>query len=631
MPDIIAEKYEVMETIGRGGMGTVYKARQTNLDRIVAIKMLSEELASDPEFRARFQQEATVVARLNHPNIVQIHDIEAHGNTFCIIMEFVDGENLQAKIDRDVTLHESEIVTIGAQVSRALAYAHSRGVIHRDIKPDNIHVTPKGEAKVMDFGIARYTDSKLKTQTGISMGTPKFMSPEQVTGKNVDGQTDLYSLGVCLYYCLAGRPPFDGENAISVATRHLYEQPEPPSKLNSSISPAVEKVILHAMEKQKANRYATGYDMADALEATLNIKTPVRSDAEADERFGGDATLRMPVQQPYATPVPGITPEVPVAAPTTATPTSSAAPASLTPLRTHSVPELEPDFRTPRQELNSLDTAKGLKKSLILFGGMVITAAILLIILVIWLRKPDPDQDSAATTGSSSVIAPRDKYTVIMTEIDALLSAGKPDEARLKLIEFRSRNLDIKSEQLLLVDQRIRNIENLLPVAQADVLFERRGRMGKALLGDMDSLSARNALGYAYIKAARELYDTNPQLPVSTASLSLVNSYLGMLKFSEQKNAITQEKLSQAEASFGKAHQAAESNGGRFPLSSENDLIQAVELDFTNPNYWLALGTFYEQYQQIDDARVMYMEATSRTQDPQEKLTIDAKLQAISG
>src|SRR5690606_29320371 len=269
MPDIIADKYEVLETIGRGGMGTVYKARQRNLDRIVAIKMLSEELASDPEFRARFQQEATVVARLNHPNIVQIHDIEVHGNTFCIIMEYVDGENLQAKIDRDVTLPENEIVTIGAQVARALAYAHSRGVIHRDIKPDNIHVTPKGVAKVMDFGIARFLDSKLKTQTGISMGTPKFMSPEQVTGKNVDGQTDLYSLGICLYYCLAGRPPFEGENAISVATRHLYEQPEPPSKLNPSISPAVEKAILKALEKQKNNRYKTGTEMADALEAAV--------------------------------------------------------------------------------------------------------------------------------------------------------------------------------------------------------------------------------------------------------------------------------------------------------------------------------------------------------------------------
>ena len=182
MSELIAGKYEILEVIGRGGMGTVYKARQHNLDRIVALKMLSEEMASDPEFRARFQQEAQVVARLNHPNIVAVYDIEPYQATFCIIMEFVDGKSLQKIIDEG-GLPERDVLLIGAQIARALHYAHEQGVVHRDVKPDNILVTRENIAKITDFGIARFRESKLRTQTGISMGTPRFMSPEQEIGR----------------------------------------------------------------------------------------------------------------------------------------------------------------------------------------------------------------------------------------------------------------------------------------------------------------------------------------------------------------------------------------------------------------------------------------------------------------
>ncbi|MGC8842152.1 MAG: serine/threonine protein kinase, partial [Candidatus Sumerlaeaceae bacterium] len=208
MSELIAGKYEILEEIGRGGMGSVYKAYQQNLDRIVAIKILSPELASDPDFRARFQREAKIVARLVHPNIVAVYDIEPHANTCCIIMEYVDGQSLQKLIEA-AALDERTTLLIGAQIARALHYAHEHGVIHRDVKPDNILVTPQKVAKITDFGIARFREGKFRTQTGVSMGTPRFMSPEQLTGHELDGRCDLYSLGVCLYYCLTGRVPFD--------------------------------------------------------------------------------------------------------------------------------------------------------------------------------------------------------------------------------------------------------------------------------------------------------------------------------------------------------------------------------------------------------------------------------------
>jgi serine/threonine protein kinase/predicted negative regulator of RcsB-dependent stress response len=607
MAEIIAGKYEVMETIGRGGMGTVYKARQRNLDRIVAIKMLSEELASDPEFRARFQQEATVVARLNHPNIVQVHDIEEHNKTFCIIMEFVEGENLQAKIDRDVTLPEKEVAAIGAQVGRALAYAHSRGIIHRDIKPDNIHVTPKGIAKVMDFGIARFLDSKLKTQTGISMGTPKFMSPEQVTGKNVDGQTDLYSLGICLYYCLAGRPPFDGENAISVATRHLYEQPEPPAKLNSSISPAVEKVVLKALEKQKPNRYLTGTEMAEALEAAVGMKTPLRVDSEADERFAG-ATQKLPAQsygEVSSTPIPasasGINGEGETAA----------GYGQMTPLSSRSVPELEDDFRTPRGGNQVNDPTRSFRFSLVVFGGLVIIAVVLLIALVLWLRRSDArmaDMDNPA----ARLISPADRIESVDSEADRLVAGGQVQGARDLWLKFRSQYPDVQSGR---VNEELWQIEGRLPVSETEVLAERRYEEAFNHLNKQE-----RALAFAYLKAATQL---SPELEKSAITSNTLQNLQRKLAVSPGPA-----DVAAAEAALARAVSLLQ-NENNF-RDAQPLLVQAVEQDYANPIYWSKLGDFFLRTGNIDSARVMYGEAVRRAITADQRTSLNTKLRDIS-
>lgn len=607
MAEIIAGKYEVMETIGRGGMGTVYKARQRNLDRIVAIKMLSEELASDPEFRARFQQEATVVARLNHPNIVQVHDIEEHNKTFCIIMEFVEGENLQAKIDRDVTLPEKEVAAIGAQVGRALAYAHSRGIIHRDIKPDNIHVTPKGVAKVMDFGIARFLDSKLKTQTGISMGTPKFMSPEQVTGKNVDGQTDLYSLGICLYYCLAGRPPFDGENAISVATRHLYEQPEPPAKLNSSISPAVEKVVLKALEKQKPNRYLTGTEMAEALEAAVGMKTPLRVDSEADERFAG-ATQKLPAQsygEVSSTPIPA---SVPGMNGEGETPAGSG---QMTPLSSRSVPELEDDFRTPRGENQVNDPTRSFRLSLVVFGGLVIFAVVLLIALVLWLRRSDArmaDMDNPA----ARLISPADRIESVDSEADRLVAGGQVRGARDLWLKFRSQYPDVQSGR---VTEELWEIEGRLPVSETEVLAERRYEEAFNHLNKQE-----RAIAFAYLKAATQL---SPELEKSAITSNTLQNLQRKLAASPGPG-----DVEAAEAALARAEPLLQ-NENSF-RDAQPLLVQAVEQDYANPIYWSKLGDFFLRTGNIDSARVMYGEAVRRAITADQRASLNTKLRDIS-
>ncbi len=611
MSEIIAGKYEVMETIGRGGMGTVYKARQTNLDRIVAIKMLSEELASDPEFRARFQQEATVVARLNHPNIVQVHDIEPHNNTFCIIMEFVDGENLQAKIDRDVTLPEQEVVGIGAQVGRALAYAHSRGIIHRDIKPDNIHVTPKGVAKVMDFGIARLADSKLKTQTGISMGTPKFMSPEQVTGRNVDGQTDLYSLGICMYYCLAGRPPFDGENAISVATRHLYEQPELPSKLNSSISPAVEAVILKALEKQKPNRYLTGTEMAEALDQVLGTKTPVRLGTDADERFAG-ATQKM-ARQDYGTVTEpdaldsGSSTDFSRAASEMRFDTNS----NMTPLREGSIPELDADFRTPNSGMNSDDPTQSFRLSLMVFGGLVIAAVVLLIILVLWLRRSDSrlaDMSDPAAGGISST----ERIEAVDAEADRYVEANEIVKARNLWAQFHQKYPDVQAER---VNRELQTLTERLPVSELAALAELRYKQAFYHLDKQE-----RALALAYLKAASNLSPNLARSAITTNTIQNLQRKLNAAPTAADANL--------AQTAMTQAVQQMENNN--MSGQTEGLLVQAVEMDYSNPVRWESLGDFFFRSRNLDGARVMYGEAVDRSPGGQARVQLVTKLRKIT-
>lgn len=277
---LIADRYEIGSLIGRGGMADVYEGIDTRLGRTVAIKLLKSDLANDPSFEDRFRQEAQASARMAHPTIVRVYDagedieLDSRGNQVkhpYIIMEYVKG-----KLLRDI-LHErrlsiEEAVNYASGVLTALEFSHKAGVIHRDIKSANIMITENDQVKVMDFGIARAISDSSATMAntvGI-MGTAQYFSPEQAKGENVDARTDLYSTGVLLYEMLAGRAPFKGESAVSVAYQHVSEAAALPSSHNDLITPELDQVVLHALAKDRNDRFATAEEFRDHLIAAAN-------------------------------------------------------------------------------------------------------------------------------------------------------------------------------------------------------------------------------------------------------------------------------------------------------------------------------------------------------------------------
>lgn len=261
---IFQDRYRLIERIGSGGMADVYKAEDTVLSRTVALKVLYRSLAEDPDFVERFRREAKSAASLSHPNIVAIYDWGAQDSTYFIVMEYIDGETVKDRVRRGGALLQSEAIRIAKDVAAALAYAHKKGVIHRDVKPHNIILTLEGEVKVTDFGIARAGTSTI-TQTGSILGTAHYISPEQARGEEVGQASDIYSLGVVLYEMLTGHVPFDGENPVSVALKQIEERPLLPSLVNREITVDIEKVVMKCMAKDPSLRYQNADGMRDDL------------------------------------------------------------------------------------------------------------------------------------------------------------------------------------------------------------------------------------------------------------------------------------------------------------------------------------------------------------------------------
>jgi serine/threonine-protein kinase len=264
---VFADRYELIREIARGGMADVYLARDSKLDRPVALKVLSPELSRDPSFVERFRREAQSAAGLNQPNIVGIFDWgQEHGTSF-IVMEYIDGQTLRDLIQREGTVAPAQIADIGADIAAALSFAHQNGVVHRDVKPGNVLITTAGQVKVTDFGIARASGSNDGlTRTGAVMGTATYFSPEQAQGLAVDGRSDVYSLGVVLYEMATGQPPFTGDSPVSTAYKHVREDVVPPSRLVPSIPAELERVILTCLAKDPADRYQSADDLrADLL------------------------------------------------------------------------------------------------------------------------------------------------------------------------------------------------------------------------------------------------------------------------------------------------------------------------------------------------------------------------------
>jgi len=284
---VYGRRYRATERIGSGGMADVYKAVDEVLGRTVAVKVMHARYASEAEFASRFRQEAQAAANLQSPNIVNMYDWGQDGDTYYIVMEYVRGTDLKTLITQRGPLDSRKVADIGAQAASALAVAHGYDVIHRDIKPHNIMVTPDGAVKVMDFGIARTGDSSM-TQTGSVLGTAHYVSPEQAQGKSLTAATDLYSLGVVLYEAATGRVPFDADSPVAVALKQVHDQPVPPHMVNGDVSPTLEAVILRAMAKNPAERYASADELRRDLAAVRDGAAPSAA-ALAGAAIGGAA------------------------------------------------------------------------------------------------------------------------------------------------------------------------------------------------------------------------------------------------------------------------------------------------------------------------------------------------------
>ena len=267
---LLGNRYEIIEKVGNGGMATVYKAEDKVLKRYVAVKILRDEFTTDEEFIKRFEVEAQSAARLTHPNIVSIYDVGVEDNLYYIVMELIQGKTLKEIIvEEKGPLPWKWSVNVAIQIASALEMAHKNNIIHRDIKPHNIIITEDGIAKVTDFGIAKAVSNSTITAFGTTIGSVHYFSPEHARGGHTDAKSDLYSLGVVMYEMVTGRVPFDADTPVSVALKHMQEEPEEPIELNPNLPVAVNKIIMKALKKDVTLRYQTASDMLGDLRRAL--------------------------------------------------------------------------------------------------------------------------------------------------------------------------------------------------------------------------------------------------------------------------------------------------------------------------------------------------------------------------
>src|SRR5580693_4932286 len=284
--------YDIQSLIGAGGMGEVYRARDARLNRIVAIKVLPRSYSADADRLQRFAQESRAAAALNHPNILSIFDIgEDHGAP-CVVSELLEGETLRDRL-RESALSSRKAIDYAQQIASGLAAAHDKGIVHRDLKPENIFITHDGRVKILDFGLAKFTRPEadasgeaptqqvVGTDAGTVMGTVGYMSPEQVRGKPADARADIFAFGAILYEMLSGKRAFHGDSPVDTMSAILKEDPTELSETNRNVSPALERIVRHCLEKNPAERFQSARDVAFNLDALTDISTPSRSGVRA--------------------------------------------------------------------------------------------------------------------------------------------------------------------------------------------------------------------------------------------------------------------------------------------------------------------------------------------------------------
>ena len=286
--NVIAGRYEVVEEIGKGGMGTVYKVYDTKIKEYIALKLLKPEIASDSETIERFRNEIKLARKIGQRHVCRMYDIGEEGYSYYITMEYIPGENLKRFIRRSGHLNEAKAIFIAKQVCEGLAEAHRLGIVHRDLKPQNIMIDHDGNTRIMDFGIAQSVVTRGITGTGSIIGTPEYMSPEQAEAKSIDPRSDIYSLGAILFEMVTGHVPFEGETPLSVAIKHKSEPPQNPREINSQISEGMSQIILLCLKKRQEERYQNAEDLLadlDRIEKGLRLAEKVTSKAQKTDRL----------------------------------------------------------------------------------------------------------------------------------------------------------------------------------------------------------------------------------------------------------------------------------------------------------------------------------------------------------
>ncbi len=401
----IDDRYQIEALLGKGGMSAVYRGLDPNLRRQVAIKLIHTHLSDNPEFVRRFEEEAAAVARLRHPNIIQVYDFDHDNDLYYIVFEYIPGESLQERLLRlnsnGVLLPLQKSLTITSSIGQALAYAHQAGLVHRDIKPANIMLNQHEEAILMDFGIAKIEDAAHQTATGVVLGTARYMSPEQVMGENIDARTDIYALGVTLFEMVSGRPPYEANSAATLMVKHLNEPIPDVRELRPDVPTSLVAIINTSLAKNSASRYQSADQMVADLKQVISAINP------------GTATVETPLIATQITaPAAGASAETVVestASVLEATAVSESTPRAVTP----------PSSTPPKS-----------KRNLLIAAGAF--AVVLLIILAFFALRPDsetsPNSFDSVSSGAK-VRSSAGEPTDLPADVSANETGAQSDES----------------------------------------------------------------------------------------------------------------------------------------------------------------------------------------------------------
>ena len=409
--------YRILEKLGQGGMGVVYKAVDTGLDRMVAMKVLNPDLSKNPELVERFRAEARAQANLNHTNLATLYAFMVHQGTAIMVMEFVEGETFAQMIRRRGPIPEVEAIPLFRQALLGIGYAHRAGILHRDIKPSNLMLNKNGLVKVMDFGIAKVMGARGMTRTGTQLGTLAYMSPEQIQNRSVDIRSDIYELGITLYEMLTGHLPFESDSEFQIMQDHVYTPPPPPSQYYPYINKGVEKVILKSIEKNADARFQTVEQFGAALEHPDSLAyTPSVAPADAPTASLGGGILSHPHLSVSAVPpvaVSGVTPAsssvashavASVATPVPLPPTNSTVPniPATAPTRIPAPTIIQASTQVPMQLPTQTPTSTAKSKKPLLIAGVAIVLLLVVGVAAYEIFNPTPHSSG----GSSPVLGP---------------------------------------------------------------------------------------------------------------------------------------------------------------------------------------------------------------------------------